>query len=83
MFSVHKMEKFSSNTGKVHFKGLVNLLRYIRENKNLGLVYYSKIEDAPIYELLRKASIKNENQLMVFYDYIWQECTDTGGSKGS
>ena len=30
-FSVHKLAKFSANTGKVNFEGLVNLLRYIRE----------------------------------------------------
>ena len=26
-FAVHKLAKFSANTGKVHFEGLVNLLR--------------------------------------------------------
>ena len=26
-FAVHKLEKFSANPGKVHFEGLVNLLR--------------------------------------------------------
>ena len=36
-FAVNKLEKFSSNTSKVHFEGLVHLLRYIRENKTLGL----------------------------------------------
>ena len=30
-FAVHKLEKFSANPGKVHFEGLVHLLRYIRE----------------------------------------------------
>ena len=29
-FAVHKLEKFSDNSGKVHFEGLVHLLRYIR-----------------------------------------------------
>ena len=36
-FAVHKLEKFSSNPGKVNFEGLVNLLRYIRYNKAFGL----------------------------------------------
>ena len=26
-FAVHKLAKFSANTGKVHFEGLINLLR--------------------------------------------------------
>ena len=29
-FAVHKLEKFSANPSKVHFEGLVHLLRYIR-----------------------------------------------------
>ena len=36
-FAVHKLAKFSVNPGKVHFEGLINLLIYIRDNKNLVL----------------------------------------------
>ena len=36
-FTVHKLAKFSSNPGKVHFEVLVHLLRYIRDNKTLVL----------------------------------------------
>ena len=36
-FTVQKMETFSSNTGKAHIEGLVHLLRYSRDNNNLGL----------------------------------------------
>ena len=32
-FSVNKLARVSSNTGKVHFYGLLHLLRYIRYNK--------------------------------------------------
>ena len=56
------------------------MLRYIRDKKNLGLEYYSKIEDAPISDLLRPARIQTENQLMVFYNSIWHYCPDTGRS---
>ena len=59
---------FLTNPGKVHFEGLVHLLRYIRDNKKLGLRYYSNIEDTPLSELLIQASIKADNQWMVFYD---------------
>ena len=44
-FVLHMLEKVSSNPGKVHFEGLVHLLRYIRDNKNLGLKYYADIND--------------------------------------
>ena len=36
-FALHKLAKFSANPGKVHFEGLVHLLRYIRDNKTLDL----------------------------------------------
>ena len=47
---------------------MVHLLRYIRDNKNLGLNYFSDTKDAPLPELLRKDIIKTENQLMDFSD---------------
>ena len=36
-FAVHKLANFSENPGKVHFEGLIHLLRYIRDNKTLGM----------------------------------------------
>ena len=57
---------FSSNPGKVHFEGLVHLLKYIRDNNNFRLKYYNKIEDAPLSDQLIQASIKTENQFMMF-----------------
>ena len=66
-FSVCKLAKFSANPGKVHFEGLIRLLRYIRDNKTLGLKYYADINDAPVTDLLRQASIKTKNELMAFF----------------
>ena len=57
MFCSTKVGNFSSNTGKVHFKGLVHLLIYIKENNNLGLRYYAKIDDVPLSDILRQALI--------------------------
>ena len=81
-FAVHKLEKFSANPGKVHFEGLVHILIYIRDNKTLGLKYYADMNDAPLSDLLRQASIKNENSLMDFSDSSWQDFPDTGKSTG-
>ena len=57
-FAVHKLAKFSATPGKVHFEGLVHLLRYIRDNKTLGLKYYADLNDAPVTDLLRQANNK-------------------------
>ena len=66
-FVVHKLATFSSNTGKVHCEGMVQLLGYIRYNKNLVLIYYASIEYAPLFDHLRRYSIKYEKKLMVFF----------------
>ena len=79
-FEVHKLAKISANPGKVHFEGLIHLLRYIRDNKTLGLKYYADLNDAQVTDLLRQANIKTKNHLMDFSDYSWQDCTDTGRS---
>ena len=55
--AVHKLEKFSANPEKLYFEGLVHLLRYIRDNNNLGLKYYADMNDAPVSYILRQASI--------------------------
>ena len=82
-FSVHKLSKFSANPGKVHFEGLVHILRYIRDNKTLVLEYYADMNDAPVTELLRQASIKTKNHLMAFSDSSWRYCPDIGRSTGA
>ena len=82
-FSVHKVAKFSANTGKVHFEGLVHLLRYSRENKTLVLKYYADLNDAPVTDLLRQANINTKNQLMAFSGTSCQDCPDTGRSTGA
>ena len=82
-FEVHKLANFSANTGKVHFEGLVNLLRYNRDNKTLGLKYYADLNDAPVTDLLRQDNLKTKNHLMAFSDSSWQDCPDTRGSTGA
>ena len=57
-FAVHKLAKFSANTGKVHFEGLIHLLRYIRDNKTSGLKYYADMNDAPDSDLLKNPLLK-------------------------
>ena len=58
-------------------------MRYVRDNKTLGLKYYANMKDELLYDLLRQANINTDNQLMVFSDYICQDCPDTGISTGT
>ena len=79
---MNKVEKFSSNPGKLHFEELVHLLIYIRDNNNLDLNYYAHMKYSPLSDLLRQASIYTENQLISLSDYSWKDCTETGRSTG-
>ena len=83
IFAVHKLANFSANLCKVHFEGLIQWLRYIRDNKTLGLKYYADPNDAPVTDILRQANINNKNRLMDFSDYSWKYCPDTGRSTGA
>ena len=49
----------------------------------MGLKYYEDMNDAPVTDILRQANIKTKNYLMAFSDYSWQDCPDTGRSKGA
>ena len=82
-FALHKLAKFPVNPGKVHFEGLIHLLRYIRDNKTLVLKYYAYLNDGMVTDLLRQANIKTKNHLMDFSDSSWKDCPDTGRSTGA
>ena len=80
---MQKFETFSANPGKVHFEVLVHILRYIRDNKTLGLKYYADMNDTLVTELLIQASTENENHFMDFPGSSWKNCPDTGRRTGA
>ena len=82
-FSSAQVSNFSSNPSKLHFEGLVHLLRYIRDNRTLVLKYYADVNDAPVSDPLRKDSIKPDNQLMDLSYSSCQYCPDTVRSTGT
>ena len=47
------------------------------------LKYYAGMKDALLSNLLRQASIKTENHLMVFSDSSLQDCPDTSRITGA
>ena len=49
----------------------------------MGLKYYADLNDAPVTDLLRQASIKTKNHFMDFSDSSCQDCPDTGRSTGA
>ena len=61
-FVVNKLEFFSANPGKVHFEVFIHLLRYIRDNKTLGLKYYVDLNDAPVLLPVSRQSCQLESK---------------------
>ena len=49
----------------------------------MGLKYYADMNDTPVTDLLRQASIITENHLMAFPDSSWKYFPDTGISTGA
>ena len=67
-FCSTQVRNVSADPGKVHFEGWIHLSRYIRDNKTLVLKYYADLNDAPVSDLLRQASIKKNNYFMAISD---------------
>ena len=82
-FAVQKLENIWAKNGKVNFEVLVHILKNIWDNKTLGLNYYANINYSLVYDLLRQASIKTENQLMDFFGSNWKDFPDNGRSTGA
>ena len=82
-FAVTKLAKFMHRPGREHFCALIHLLQYLHDNTNVGLTFYWKVEDSPVYDLLTSAREKNIPCLFRMHDSSWQDCPDTGQSTGS
>ena len=67
-FAVHKLAKLSASHGKLHYEGLICLLRYIRDNNTLVLKNYADLNDATVTDLFRQANNKTNNHLIAFSD---------------
>jgi hypothetical protein len=63
-------------------EALLNLLRYLRDNMNLGLRFYSDINTSPVTRLLSSNRIPLDNPLIAFSDSSWNDDIDTGRSTG-
>ena len=82
-FAVIKLAKLMRRPGHEHFHALIHLLQYLRDNTNIGITFYWKVEDPPVYDLLTSAGEKSIRFLFGMHDSSWQDCPDTDQSTGS
>ena len=83
MFAVTKLAKFMQYPGKKHFLTVVHLIKYTKDSHGLGLRFYHKFGDSPLYETLKQIDQTAVHPLAGFHDSSWQDCSDTGRSTGS
>jgi hypothetical protein len=68
--------------GKTHFNELVHLLRYLRDNNNYGVRYFSDYSTSPLFNHLQAYDISTDQRLIVMSDSSWNDDVDTGRSTG-
>jgi hypothetical protein len=81
-YAINKLAKYTRKPGQKHFEALLHLLRYLRDNNNLGLRYYSSVQDAPITQMLIGQNINDNHLLYGFSDSSWNDDQDSGRSTG-
>jgi hypothetical protein len=81
-YAVNKLAKYTRKPGQKQFEALLHLLRYLRDNNNLGLRYYSSVQDAPITQMLIGQNINDNHLLYGFSDSSWNDDQDSGRSTG-
>jgi hypothetical protein len=68
--------------GKNHFIALIHVLRYLRDNINLGIHFYSDITRSPVHLMLTKLGHDACHLFFGFSDSSWNDNIDTGRSTG-
>ena len=82
-YAVNKLAKFSNNPGIAHYKALLHLVGYLKQNNSLGLVFYKNAGESPVIKMLKENNIiVDEDANLTFSDSSWNDCKDTGRSTG-
>ena len=83
-FAVNKLAKFSANPGVKHYRALLHLIGFVKNNTNKGLKFYKNIKDSPVFHMLKENNIIiKDNAVITFTDSSWNDCIDTGRSTGA
>jgi len=82
IFAVTKLAKFTKKPGNRHFAALVHLLRYLRDNNNFGIRFFSDFTTSPLYHHLREHKLPTDQLLVIMCDSSWNDDVDTGRSTG-
>jgi hypothetical protein len=68
--------------GKMHYEGLIHLLRYLRDNNNYGVRFFSDYLTSPLFKHLTSHNMPTDQHLVVMSDSSWNDDVDSGRSTG-
>jgi hypothetical protein len=68
--------------GKVHFDALIHLLRYLRDDTNNGIRFFSNYATPLLYQHLKTNNLPTDQFLVAMSDSSWNDDVDTGHSTG-
>ena len=63
--------------GIIHFNALVQLLRYLRDNNNFGVRFFSDYSTSPLYQHLKYNELTFDQLLACMSDSSWKDDVDT------
>jgi hypothetical protein len=82
IFAVNKLARYMRRPGKAHFDALAHLLRYLRDNNNYGVRFFSDYSSSPLYQHLNSHGLPTDQLLVSMSDSSWNDDVDTGRSTG-
>ena len=82
LYAVNKLAKFNRKPGVYHMDSIVHVLRYLRDNDDYAIKYYSDYKEAPVYQILKDNGVSTANELVTFADSSWQDDPDNSRSTG-
>jgi hypothetical protein len=82
VYAVNKLAKFTHKPGRVHFKAMLHLLRYLQDHPNVGIRFYSDYMNAPMTKALIAENALVSHPLFGFSDSSWNDDIEHGHSTG-
>jgi hypothetical protein len=68
IFAVNKLARYMRKPGKAHLDALVHLLRYLRDNNNFGVRFFSDYSTSPLYAHLKSNGLPTDQLIVVMSD---------------
>jgi len=73
IFAVNKLARYMRKPGKALLDALVHLLRYLRDNNNFGVRFFSNYFTSPLYTHFKYNGLPTDQLILVMSDSSWND----------